>query len=185
METSLVPVARASNTPRAGARGVLACSLMAGFAVALGCASAGGGPAARQARCGLRAGDSVYAATGPVFRDCAVDRKAGPMSTNSRIDFQPPRGASLCYSADVEFVVDTVGAPEMRTAHVVRATDASFGRAVLESVANWRYQPAERDGHRVRQIVTDRRMAQTGVVVVPAGSAMPSRPPQNAPRPNC
>lgn len=127
----------------------------------------------------------MFAATGPVFRDCAVDNRASLLVANPRIDFQPPRAPSSCYSAEVEFVVDASGTPEMQTARIVRATDQSFGQAVLTAVAGWRYKPAERDGHRVRQIVEDRRMAQSMVVVVPAGSPPPSGPPPRTALPRC
>ncbi|HEU4786881.1 MAG TPA: energy transducer TonB [Gemmatimonadaceae bacterium] len=127
----------------------------------------------------------MFAAAGPVFRDCAVDSRASLLVANPRIDFQPPRAVTNCYSAEVEFVVDTNGTPEMQTAGIVRATDQSFGQAVLTAVAGWRYKPAERDGHRVRQIVEDRRMAQTVLVAVPAGSPPPSGPPPRTAVPRC
>lgn len=127
----------------------------------------------------------MYAAAGPVFRDCAVDRRASLLVANPRIDFQPPRAVTNCYSAEVEFVVDTNGTPEMQTAHIVRATDQSFGQAVLTAVAGWRYHPAERDGHRVRQIVEDRRAAQSVVAVRPADSPPPSGPPPGTALPRC
>jgi hypothetical protein len=169
--------------PRPG--GSLACILTGGLLVALGCASGGGNPATRGAGCGLRTSDSVYAARGPVYRDCAVDSKASLLVANPRIDFQPPPAATACYSAELEFVVDTNGTPEMQTALIVRATDQAFGQAVLTAVAGWRYKPAMRDGHRVRQIVEDRRMAQTMVVAVRAGSPPPSGPPPRTALPRC
>ncbi len=185
MRRSTLPGARAPHGARTRARAVLACILTAGALAALACASAGGGPGAKREGCGLRASDSVYAATGPVYRDCAVDSKASLLVANQRIDFQPPRAATACYSADVEFVVDANGSPEMQTARIVRSTDQSFGQAVLTAVAGWRYKPAEREGHRVRQIVEDRRMAQSVIVAVPAGSPPPSGPPPRTALPRC
>jgi hypothetical protein len=153
------------------------------------CASAargggGGGASGPKGSCGLRPSDSSFAAGGPVFRDCAVDAKAQALNPSARIDFQPPRGGGNCYSAEVEFVVNTAGFPETNTARLVRANDQSFGDAVLSAVRTWRYQPARKDGKPVRQIVDERRTAQTAVVVVPAGGSLPSRPPANAP-PSC
>lgn len=149
------------------------------------CASAGGGAAGHKSACGLRASDSAFAATGPVFRDCAVDTKAQALSSSSGIDFQPRRGGPTCYSAEVEFVVNATGYPESNTAHVVRANDQGFADAVLAAVRTWRYQPAMKDGKPVRQIVDERRMAQTAVVAAPAGAPVASRPPTNLPPPNC
>ncbi|HSQ31104.1 MAG TPA: energy transducer TonB [Gemmatimonadaceae bacterium] len=114
-----------------------------------------------------------------------MDGKASLLVANPRIDFQPPRAVTACYSAEVEFVVDTNGTPEMRTARIVRTTDQSFGQAVLTAVASWRYKPAQRDGRRVRQIVEDRRMAQSMIVAVPAGSPPPSGPPPRTALPRC
>ena len=185
MTPSILPNTRPALRSRPRTPGPLACILTAGLLVALGCASAGGSPGTRRAGCGLRPSDSVYAATGPVYRDCAVDSKASLLVTNPRIDFQPPRAATACYSAEVEFVVDANGAPEMQTARIVRSTDQSFGQAVLTAVSGWRYKPAEREGHRVRQIVEDRRMAQSMVVAVRAGSPPPSGPPPRTEVPRC
>lgn len=163
----------------------LACILLLTTVGALACASAGGGAAGRKSACGLRPSDSSFAAAGPVYRDCAVDTKAQAVNPSARIDFQPARGGTNCYSAEVEFVVNATGFPETNTARVVRANDQSFGEAVLAAVRTLRYQPAIKNGQPVRQIVSERRMAQTAVVAVRAGSAMPTRPPANAPRPNC
>lgn len=185
MTQSALPIGWAPRADGAPAPTVLACILTAGLVAALGCASAGGGSGAHRSGCELRRTDSVFAATGPVFRDCAVDGKASLLVANARIDFQPPRAVTNCYSAEVEFVVDTNGTPELQTARIVRTTDQSFGQAVLTAVAGWRYKPAERDGHRVRQIVEDRRMAQTAVVIVPAGSPPPSGPPPRTAVPRC
>ena len=185
MTPSVWPIGLAPRAARGRAPGVLACILTAGIVAVLGCASAGGGSGARRAGCELGRSDSVFAATGPVFRDCAVDGKASLLVANRRIDFQPPRAVTNCYSAEVEFVVDTNGTPEMQAASIVRTTDQSFGQAVLTAVAGWRYKPAERDGHRVRQIVEDRRMAQSVVAIRPAGSPPPSGPPPRTALPRC
>ena len=187
MPQSTLPIGRTPRLGRGPAPAGLVCILTAGLVAALGCASAGGGAGARRAGCELRRTDSVFAAAGPVFRDCAVDGRASLLVANARIDFQPPRAVASCYSAEVEFVVDTNGTPEMQTARIVRATDQSFGQAVLTAVAGWRYKPAERDGHRVRQIVEDRRMAQTAValVAVRGSSPPPPGPPPRTALPRC
>lgn len=162
----------------------LACILILVALGGSGCASAGGS-GARHESCGLRGFDSTFAAAGPVYRDCAVDTKAQAINPNARLDFQPPRGGSNCYSAEVEFVVSATGSPEMNTARVVHTNDRSFAQALLTAIEAWRYRPAVKDGQHVRQIVSERRMAQTSVVLVRAGSAPPSRLPENAIPPSC
>lgn len=163
----------------------ITCILIPGGLGVLGCASAAGRTAGQPRACGLESSDSLFAAGGPVYRECAVDAKAQPITPNSRFDFQPPRGGPDCYSAEVEFVVSATGYPEMRTARVVRATERSFGDALLAAVGSWRYRPATKDGQPVRQIVVERRGIQMVAVVVPAGHSPPSRPPTSAMLPTC
>lgn len=138
--------------------------------------------------CGLRPTDSVFAAAGPVFRDCAVDKKANLTTTNVHPDPSTYSGASRplngqCFSVELEFVVSEHGAPELGTARVVRSSDPSFADAWLKTLAIWRYEPAIRAGRPVRQIVEERRTAATGVVVVAKGSPPPTPPRGRAP--NC
>jgi hypothetical protein len=138
--------------------------------------------------CGLRAGDSVFAAAGPVFRDCAVDKKANLTTTNIRPDPSAFASASgpvngQCYSVELEFVVGEHGAPELGTARVVRSNDPSFADAWLKTLATWRYEPAIRAGKPVRQIVDERRTAATQVMLVPKGSPPPGPPRERTP--NC
>lgn len=144
------------------------------------CAS-GGGRSARRAACVLPAKDSVFARSGPVFQDCGVDRVARRMPTRAHADFRPTARTNACYAADVEFVVDTAGKPEVDAARLVRSTDPAYGESVLALVSQWKYEPALRDGMRVRQIVTERERMTVQVVVVRAGSTpnlpSPVRPP--------
>lgn len=160
----------------------LTCSLTAIALGVTGCASAGN--AGRPRACGLQPADSVFAAAGPVYRDCAVDSKAQPVTPNTKFDFQPERGAApdACYTAEVEFVVNEAGSPEAKTARVLHTNDQTFAQAFLTAIATWRYRPAVKDGHPVRQIVDERRSVQTATVLVRAGSAPPSRPPIERPR---
>ena len=113
------------------------------------------GTAARN-RCALSAKDSVYLAGGPVYRECGVDVSAKLLGTPPRPDFQPAvdrNTTRVCLEAEVEFVVDAQGVPEARTARVTRASDPRFGEALLATVPQTRYQPAQKDGAAVRQIV--------------------------------
>jgi hypothetical protein len=102
-----------------------------------------------------------------------VDERATVTAANARPDFQPMRSENGCFTAEVEFVVDTLGVPEQGTQRLVRATTPAFGDAVLAIVPSLRYQPARLAGARVRQIVSERRTAQVGTIVVAKGSAPP------------
>jgi hypothetical protein len=161
------------------------CLLAGGGIVACASASAGStGVASPRSGCALTNRDSSYLASGPVYRDCAVDEKARLLTTNARMDFQPTASDNGCLAAEVEFVVDTLGKPEMGSAHIVRATTQAFGEALAAVVPSLKYQPARLAGVPVRQIVSERRSATIGRVVVPMGSAPPTR--GGAPRaPTC
>jgi len=154
--------------------------LLCGIAVA--CASATGG---RRATCDLSPSDSVLAQGRPVFRDCNVDRPARFLNNAGARPNLPSSAASMrsaCYSADLEFVVDSTGRPETATARLVRTNNQDFAQAVLETIGVWRYEPALRDGTPVRQIVTTHQAASMMVVVAPAGSGPPAGRPPNMPR---
>jgi TonB family protein len=51
------------------------------------------------------------------------------------------------------FVVDTVGSVELRTIHIVSATEPPFGAAVAQALRSAAFSPARLNGRRVRQIV--------------------------------
>jgi len=53
----------------------------------------------------------------------------------------------------VQFVVDTTGAPEMRTFKVLEASNVGFVEAVRTAVAAMRFTPAMIADRRVRQVV--------------------------------
>jgi protein TonB len=52
-----------------------------------------------------------------------------------------------------EWVVDTLGRPEVRSFRVIRSTHRYFAEAVREVLPRMRFLPAEKNGHKVRQIV--------------------------------
>jgi hypothetical protein len=79
----------------------------------------------------------------------------------------------------VQFVVDVRGIPELETARVVQSNEPSFGQAVLATLANWRYEPAQKQGEAVRQIVRERRAV--GFAVTVAATGQRSRPPSPPP----
>jgi hypothetical protein len=155
-----------------------------GIAVIAGACASASGKSARRIGCDLPERDSVFALIGPVYRDCAVDRTARLLSTQVHPDYRPTTPRSTCYSADLEFVVDSAGRPEVPTVRVVRANDQGFAESVLAMVRAWRYDPALRDGRPVRQIVTSHQVMSTMVVVVPKGVPPPSGPPAQRP-PSC
>lgn len=140
------------------------------------CASANGGAGAARNRsgCDLTSRDSSYLARGLVYRECAVDDKAKLLTTHPRFDFQPSASDPSCLAADLEFVVDTLGAPEIGSVQVLRATTRAFGEAVAATIPTFLYEPARLEGMRVRQIVSYRQTAMLGRVVVPMGGAPPT-----------
>jgi Gram-negative bacterial TonB protein C-terminal len=131
--------------------------------------------------CGLRTQDSTFLARGVVYRECAVDRPTRMTTEGTRPNYQPSGRPSGCFSAEVEFVVDTAGFPEVETVRVVRTNEPGFAQAVLNVVPSWRYQPAVREGRKVRQIKMEKRMVAFRTVAVPAGSG-PPRLPSSPPR---
>ena len=157
----------------------ITCAVLTMALSAIAMAACAGAKAQAQA-CAAQPRDSIYAASGPVYRDCAVDTKAKLTNPDLRVNFQPPARSS-CSSAEVEFVVGTNGRPELATARTLMTNNQAFADAVLASLDQWRYEPARRGGNPVRAIVTEKRAAATVVVRVPAGSS--ARPPQRAP--NC
>ena len=130
------------------------------------CASAGRG--SRGSTCALSRADSVYLAGHPLYRDCSVNVRAELLNPDMTPDFQPS-GDQSCYSATVQFVVDSTGTPERGTARVVSKNSTEFADALLRVVPQWRYHPARKDGVPVRQIVHEKLAVSR--VAVPAGSS--------------
>lgn len=146
-----------------------------------GCASAPRGSQSKAARCAPAERDSVFAAAGPVYRDCAVDVRAKNL-TRARLDYRPssPPRNGACYSAEIEFVVNAKGVPETNTARVVHTNDQGLAEATIAGLSAWKYEPARLGDVPVRQIVTEKSSMSAMVVVVPQGSA-PTRPNQRPP----
>ena len=147
--------------------------------LSLACASHQG---AIHEKCGLRSGDSAFAATGAVFRDCAVDQAVRLSNTSVRPDLSSLPARAACTFVELEFVVDSTGKPEPRTARVARSNDRAFADAWLAIVDQWRYEPARRAGVSVRQIVTEHRSAP-GTVSGPTDVLLPKGSPPPASRP--
>jgi len=147
-------------------------AVLAGI-IAAACATGGHG----SEPCTLNAQDSTYLRRGPVFRDCAVQKKAVLITKDLHPVFRPTQARSTCFSAEAEFVVNAAGAPEMETARLTYSTDPEFGMALMSLVPQLRFNPAEMDGLPVRQIVSHKEQIQVLQVTVPAGSTPPKRPP--------
>lgn len=151
--------------------------LLASFAVTA-CASASQTPSATS--CGLKSEDSVFVSRGPVYRACAVERQAQLISRHLP-DFQADRSlAQTCYSAEIEFVVDTTGAPELGEARVLHANNPNFADAALRALATWRYRPALLHGVPVRQLTSEKIGVASVIVAAPAGTV--PRPPDRMPK---
>jgi hypothetical protein len=108
-----------------------------------------------------------------------VDQQARLKTPGVRLDFPIDFSRTTreaCYTAEVEFVVDTVGLVELSTARVTRSNDPAFARALLAVLPRYRYDPARLGGIPVRQIATATETIATRVVAVPAGGSVPPPP---------
>jgi hypothetical protein len=124
------------------------------------CASAG-----PKTRCAITAQDSVFLGGEPVYEDCAVDKQAKLATTDVHPDFRPATlPPSGCFFANVQFVVDTAGRPEPRTARLLSTNSDDYAQAVLATLPKIRYQPARIADRPVRQIVTEKSKVAFGTV---------------------
>jgi hypothetical protein len=129
-------------------------------------------------RCSVPSIDSAFARSGPVYRDCEVDRPA-----RLRRDVRPvytfPEGPRPAV-AELVFVVDTAGIPDTLTAMIDYTDTPDYATLLLQTLARWRYRPAERRGEPVRQLVRERRAAcgDGRVPFVVAGQPPPRQQPQ-------
>jgi hypothetical protein len=88
----------------------------------------------------------------PLYRACAVTVAARRVANDVRPEFFPASRDRSCFAALIEFAVDTLGRPEVRTARLIRASDPSYGAAALAIVPALRFEPARLGDRRVRQI---------------------------------
>lgn len=116
----------------------------------------------------------------PVFRDCSVDRVARPSGPSARVQYAPS-AQQYCVHAIIDVVVDASGRPIPSSARTVRSNDPAYLLAVIASLDARRYEPAQRDGRNVPQIVRIDVAEGAGTIRVPAGSPMPQAPR----RPSC
>lgn len=117
-----------------------------------------------------------------VYQACQVDRAARLRWTAPHPNWTPSVSSirdGSCYHADFQFVVDTVGVPEVETIRELGATDASFQQAVKDVIPRLQYEPAQLGGAPVRQIVAYHESVAVRRVVSSSGSggAPAVRPP--------
>ena len=129
----------------------------------------------RSAGCQLRASDSTLMAGAPLYRECAVDTHATNITRGQGPMARPPGALhDGCYSAELQFVVDTTGVPEQRTARVLQTNNQSYADAVIATLPSWRYKPALVGGIPVRQIVTEREATAIKVGALTEEATAPS-----------
>jgi hypothetical protein len=114
-----------------------------------------------------------------VYRDCSVDRPARQVAS-SPIEY-PESGGQTCVRARIEAVVDTSGRVVPSTARIIRSNDPVFAAAVTSSLDTRRFEPAQRNGKAVPQIVHIDEAMELRAVVVRMGDPLP----RGAGRPSC
>jgi periplasmic protein TonB len=89
------------------------------------------------------------------FEDAEVDKVAvripglGPVNAEYPPKLQNERIQGM---AVVEFVIDTLGVPQMRTFKIVKTDHELFAEAAKTAVRHARFTPAEKNGHKVRML---------------------------------
>ncbi|MEO7085488.1 MAG: hypothetical protein ABI442_04950 [Gemmatimonadaceae bacterium] len=94
----------------------------------------------------------VACPTSVVYLESQVQTPARLISDSTR----SPHLVSAASSAanTVQFVVDTLGVPDLRTVKTLRVSDSALVRRVIEIIPRWRYSPAVASGCKVPQRVT-------------------------------
>lgn len=142
----------------------------------------------KRGRCSGAPPDSVWMAAGPVYRDCEVDRKAELRGSEPRLPYTPPvsgTSSGRCYSAELEFVVDTAGVPELSTVRARPANHRDMEEAMRSILPVRRYQPALLDERPVRQLVVYKHALTVMVQVVSSSSGRTTMPVRSPRPPNC
>ena len=98
-----------------------------------------------------QAGDSAPAAE-PVFAEDEVQKSVRRVAGSPHPRYpQPLIEQGIEGLVVIRFVVDTSGRIDESTVRVLRATDRAFLRAVRDWLPRARFEPAEKDGRKVRQ----------------------------------
>lgn len=96
-------------------------------------------------------------APGDVHASESVDRVVVPRPSNPAPEYPAAlRAANVAGEVLVRFVVDTTGVVEPASVQVLQATHEAFAQSVRAWLRRTRYQPAELQGQRVRQLVEQR-----------------------------
>jgi hypothetical protein len=98
------------------------------------------------------------------WSDLEVDVLAKPKKGNKLPAFPSVLSGSAAFDANFKdrvagevvarFVVDTLGCVDMRTFTVVSASDSAFTEELLKVFPKYRYDPARKDGAKVRAWLT-------------------------------
>jgi hypothetical protein len=98
------------------------------------------------------------------WSDLEVDVLARPKRGNRAPSFPSVLTGSAVFDANYKdrvggevvarFVVDTLGCVDMRTFTVVSASDSAFTEELLKVIPKYRYEPARKDGTKVRAWLT-------------------------------
>jgi TonB family protein len=99
-----------------------------------------------------RSRDSVLA-TGEVLHEYRVTKPALLKKAAALRYPDALRKNNIAGSVLVQFVVDTLGRPEMSTVKVLKSSDELFTREVLSVIPSMEFTSAEADGHKVKQFV--------------------------------
>lgn len=130
--------------------------------------------------------DSTVHVAVPIYRDCEVDKPAKVRGPEPRPDISAvvAKGERHgCFRAEFEFVVDSLGFPELTTVQPHSGNDQDLETAVSVTLGELRYEPARLEGRPVRQVVVYKVVLQAMTrVSSPGRSTEPSaadfRPPR-------
>jgi hypothetical protein len=134
----------------------------------------------KKGRCSGSEPDAGWLIRGPIYLDCEVDRKVELRGGEPRLDFAPSGTPRMgCLKAEFEFVVDTLGIPEVMTLRTKNGNDRDLEEAVRNAIPLLRFTPAQLEGRPVRQLLVYKRVA---VISIATSRDVLRRPP---PTPNC
>ncbi len=120
------------------------------------------GPVGGQVRC--EAGLAMLSENDQTFSDMDVEVLAKPRRNNPEPKFPSVLQGSASYDLNYKdrvggevvarFVVDTLGCVDMRTFTIVSATDSAFTDEIRKVLPKFRYDPARKEGKKVRAWLT-------------------------------
>ena len=115
-----------------------------------------------------------------VYRDCDVDEPAKIRGSVPNPDMTSLSGSDFhsgCLRTEVEFIVDTLGVPELSSVHAHPGNDRGLEQAVLLTLRDLRYYPAQLAGRPVRQLVLYKVSMKAAVRVTTSSGAPVGLPP--------